>query len=792
MRKGILLLSLLVSVLHTEAQLIPVVRYYDSLNRKGIRESYQVLAQDTSVKQGLYRKYNSIGMVTEEVYFENGTESGKKIARHPATGLLRNIVLAQENGDYENYIFQFKNDGTNGYSGLIYEAKLDGQHANELQIKSVDSRLNELDGAILKKGGGKIPMFANVLSANGYNLNLIGMRNDPIDSLLKMGGYLLFRYFSILENMDELRANDSMIRGFAGRIEQVYRTGIPEVYEGSLKYYADSIQNYFMRDSIDDRYWRGFELMSVINRLQPFCDSILILDSLIENRRQLLSEYYSGKPHYAVLYGKSIEPVLATITGPYKAEESVEQRLSIGARILRTSQAFLEVYPELEKQRQAVDTESSAILKRYEQQYPGKFKQELAELRQYQMDYPQQESPDAMLREGEKLLKLVEELNGQYNKIQSSDARIAENFEADKAWYQQHEEKLYQNDFRIFEEKYLKYREMEVISEKLASAESVLKESRFFHESIDSLKRYQYAIDSIYPRICELYRKDYRDIFQEEIKPMKLGLADYSLKTSVTEKRKKGRELTEYIRHYQASYSVLEEKKMEITALIKSSSDSYKGYFPAVVRQEISAIRKRFDVWENCGKLSEKLQTGQVLRDDILNTDKRYDSIASQALQFRTLTLWLRDSLKQHFPDVFAHEHQPLIDQYNKLDEVGQSLDLAAKTQTLRDKGIELQRNYQEIRELKRKIQKENDLFNARIPNDREWSVILKRSRFHYYYFDRQILHSESCAECKKMQEELLNTLTRMNTLDHSQLLPKRKEFRKTRKPQDIRKLFLS
>lgn len=792
MRKITLLLLLLLSARFADAQLIPVIRYYDSLNQQGIRETYQVLEQNPSVKQGVYRAYNRIGIVTSEIYYENGKESGKKIARDSATGLLRNIEFLRENGDYENYIFQFKKDGTHAYMGLIFEARANGFLVNELQLNVVDRLVNSLEADILRKGISGYSQLEKPIKANAYTMERIGMKDENPDTLLKMGGYLLYRYFSILENMDDLRANDSALAQFSKRIEEVYKNGIPAVYEGSLKYIHDSIRTYFLRDSIDDRYWRGFELMAQVRRIRPFCDSILILDSLIDDRKATLSAQYGNKVHYSVLYGKSILPVLEEINGVYREEDMPEERLRIGSGILRKSQAFMDQYPLLEKQRADVSQEYASLQSLYDTHYAGKFKQEFGTLRQQENEYTVQETPAAMTEAGNALLGMIRELRAQFEQLQTSDSQIEENFQADKAWYQQYEEKLYQNDFAIFEEKYLKYKEMEIISEKIEFAGIVLKDARFFHESIDSLKRYQYTIDSIYPKICEQYRKNYKEIYQEEIKPLKLGLTDYTLKTKVSEKRKKGKELSEYILNYASSFADLEEKKMEITALIKSSSDSYRGYFPGILKQEISGIKKRFDGWESCNKLQEKLQTGKLLRDDILLTDRRYDSIAGRAYQFKALTLRIRDSLKTYFPGIFEHEYQPLIDQYNVLDLVGTSTELEAKTLALRNKGNEMERNYLEIKDLRQKIHAENAHFNARIPKEREWSVILRRSRFHYYYFDKQIMRSESYSDCKSMQTELLKTLSTMNTLEHDKLVKRRKEFRKTRKPQEIRKLFLS
>jgi len=282
----------------------------------------------------------------------------------------------------------------------------------------------------------------------------------------------------------------------------------------------------------------------------------------------------------------------------------------------------------------------------YSSRYAGKFQQELAEIEKNRVEYEQQNSPENMIRFGKKILESIKDLKADYETMVSSDALLEKTFQEDKAYYMSQEEKLYQNDFRLYEEKYLRYQEMEVISEKIEFGKTVLQDARFFHSGIDSLKYYRFTIDSLYPKICDLYKRDYRGIYQDEIKTQKVGMNDYLLTTTTREKLKKGSVLSRWMEKYMQSFRILEEQKMELESLIKRSTDEYKNGFQGVVKKEISDIRQRYNTYEDCNKLDDRIGQGKTILTDIKLTDSRYDSIAALALHFKGNVLKIRKKHK--------------------------------------------------------------------------------------------------------------------------------------------------
>jgi hypothetical protein len=243
---------------------------------------------------------------------------------------------------------------------------------------------------------------------------------------------------------------------------------------------------------------------------------------------------------------------------------------------------------------------------------------------------------------------------------------------------------------------------------------------------------------------------------------------------------------------YMQSFRILEEQKMELESLIKRSTDEYKNGFQGVVKKEISDIRQRYNTYEDCNKLDDRIGQGKTILTDIKLTDSRYDSIAAWALHFKGNVLKIRDTLKMIFPGVFENDLTPLINRYNNLNQIQTSADLQKETQSLRNSGNEMVSRHKEMMLLRKQIKEENDLFNNKIPKERAWGMILRRSRFHYYHYDKKIERSVSYTECKTQQTELLSALKKMNSLDQTILQAMKKQLKKKHKPHEIREIFIS
>jgi len=789
MRNFFLFLIMLPAFTILQAQVVPVIRYYDSVNSKNPRETYEVLKANPDKKHGIHRIYNPIGLITHETNYVYGKALGKSVVRVSETGIIENLRFTEENDDFRNIIF-LVSDGK--FQNLYYERQVGGQLLKGWSLDDMYYTIIKLTDSLKLNGSGGYKLYQDQIRKHEYTIERLGMKDENPDIRRYLSEYLIYHFYTMLENYPILRKNEDRINAFAEKIESKYQHAIPDIYNSNLKYFLDTIRMYRTVDSVEDRFYRSHQLVYSIQKAEPFCDSILIMDSLIENRKILLTQYYSNKINYAVIYNTSILPVLQEITNSYEAEDDLTARLRTGSAIILKSQNFLDDYVTLEKQGVEISRTAEKITADYTKRYPGKFRQELDELEKGKNEYEQQGNPQKMVLYGQNLLNSIREMEEQFEILVNLDEQLDQNFQKDKEYYSTQEEKLYQNDFRLFEDKYLQYQELDVISEKIESGNTVLKDARFFHAGIDSLKYYKNCMDSLYPKICELYKRDYRDIFQDEIKPMKLGLNDYALLTKTDAKLKKGSELTRWMELYKQSFGILGEQKLMIESLIKRSTDEYRNGFQGVVKKEISDIKQRYSGYGNSGKLKDRIDQGAGILKDIKLTDSRYDSLAANALKFKTYALQIRDSLKTIFPGVFENDLYPLILQYESLDQIQTSSDLLTKTQRLRDNGKDMVNKYTELMSLRKQINQENSTFNSRIPKDSKWNIIIRRSTFHYYHYYKQMEKATTYSDCKTQATAFLDALRIMNNLDHNKLKEKKKLLKKSRKPEEIRKTFIS
>jgi hypothetical protein len=184
MRTFFLFLIMTLAYASLRAQVDPVIRYYDSVNRKGVKESYTVLSYDPTVRHGLYRAFDRSGMVVRESFYTNGVETGKKIARDSITGLLRNIGFINPNGDIRNFVFLFTRDGSNRFLDLIYESRQDGNSVSTIHLTEIESSLLMLTDSLRNKGANQFRLCQKYIDKQEYNLNRIGMRSENVDTLI--------------------------------------------------------------------------------------------------------------------------------------------------------------------------------------------------------------------------------------------------------------------------------------------------------------------------------------------------------------------------------------------------------------------------------------------------------------------------------------------------------------------------------------------------------------------------------------------------------------------------------
>ena len=729
-KKYIFLFLLILIFTRLSAQTKTILVYYDP-GKKNIREIYQVLSYDSTVKHGDYRLYSENGMVFSRGRYQNGTKTGNWFIRNTEEDQI-NYGSYDSEDKFTGVTLKFDNT-IRLTQAVYYRNGLILQNDFGIQKQLIDSLARITSRAIQGKepANNKKSIYFN-FAVRQYNaLTADAAKFEKGSRLIyELAGHneLVFEYIESVKEMNRI----------SKKINDAYKGKMYPVFRRRLSTVEKSLEVYNMTDSLRLQNEISRNLISAFPVMESIMDQILLIQKQLSGRLQNTGNNY--KLSYPAIYARQITNIekqfnklnstdsleLFATTGnmllnrldsfdiwyrqfekfdkvilakipeiknsitlnypalvktylnpvedefnTYRNIDSAEQKLLHGNNIIIRAE-YLETSIKLLKNSDQIITAAYEKIKQnYLKNYPGIFKNEIKPL-EAEIDKNRADSIiDRKIETAQQIITRLNKFDEDYKIIQQTDLELDAKLPVVKGNYHDNFKVIYDKEIVELETRKNEYEKTGSVIARINTGKEILDKLNEYDEIFKKLIIQKSGIDSLFPPLKLKYKETYSDIYKIKIKEIDNQINIYNSMSAAAAKMVKGEEVLTEIKSMAQSYDILQVQENDILQKIQKAEADYKTAFPMVAKAEIKDIRAKYKEYTKIETVDKKVSVGTIIieRTDLVNNSLA--ELKELDTNIKTLIPEIQNKYKKSYSTVYKVEITPIILSIDEYDNNG-------------------------------------------------------------------------------------------------------------------------
>jgi hypothetical protein len=704
--------------------------YYNESD-KNIKEIYQTLVGDTTIKHGDYRMFSKEGTVLERGQYINGVKTGKWTVKNPSGNVIT-YGIYNKDGDLTGAVILYDNSG-NFSKTEYYRSGLTVQNDPGFQKEMIDSLFKIT--AKHNQGNG----FLNGKKAAQLDSS-VAIFNKLPDNAEKFdkGSRLIYELLNYNELVYTSIETEKEINRISQKIKELYKGKYYQVYQQNLRMAEKGIEDYSLNDTLSRKIEIAQNTIKLFQASENEIDTILIVFERIDRKLPPLCNNY--KADYPLIYSRQVSkleknvensgsnnspgfvikscklltsridslsswynrfkmtdsillaevPVLKNninrnfpeltkdciITlekdiSEYMKSDSAEQKLYQENKILKTLDYIELSCNDLTGFALQIDSLFPVIRDNYLKSYPGIFKNEIKPVESEIMNNRSDSIIERKIEIGKQIISKLRLFDEQYKIILQTDKAIDAKFPVVKTNYFNRFRDIYNKEIVDFEIQKNEYEKTGNVSIRIATGKNILDKINEFDKIFNNLVTQESEIDSLFPSLKQKYKEAYSVIYKRKIKEIENQIDDYKLMKSASQKMKKGEEILTGINTLTEGYDALKIQENEILQKLQNAETDYKDSFTVVHKTEIKDIRDKYKEYSKIENIESKINVGTIIIGRLDNVLGSFPELKELDAQVNTLYPEIQNQYKKNYSPVYKAEIVPLKVLVNEYKENG-------------------------------------------------------------------------------------------------------------------------
>lgn len=756
--------------------------YYDK-DSTTLWKTYQVSEKNSSIKQGFYKEYSPEGVLLMNCYYDEDVPKGKMLARKP-NGYIFFRGYYDQSINFNGFQFDWKD--TLHYTELIVNIGYGNKQnpiSPEEQNNAIDSLKTRLDQIDQLK---TLPVFSGyVTEANSKYLTRQSLPHESNDYLVS-GNELIYTYITLLENYQEYIEDEKDINQFI-RLADTLHKKYPGLYSEKLNMLVIECEKYDdPLPKIEVKYCACKKTESKIRGIHSKMVSLIDLDNQLAGLNTFVTSSY--KPlKYPVLYTNKIQPLLQE-ANDRENQKDINTRLAKMAELVESLQVYKDKFPILNETDQKIESEWPALKENVKNKFQDSWSNHTKYINNLYDEYYAEENITRKINKGLQLINEIEELKNDFTEAYNIRNRIEEYYTFVDTHYSTDQPFIYEAQVKPLAEKVADYRKKEDFKSQISAGREIALLINGLYLNFDTLNSHEKIITTGYQNISKLYEKNYKGIYNKEVKNLSLDISYYQKISNYENKLNKGKQLLPILKSYETKYQLIESHKKNITDSLKIASSLYKKAIPPVYKDEIRQIKAKKQEYNKIETLDLKITKGYDILRNLSKLISNFDNLRLTNNQLKESYSFLEKNYRKRYKKIYKASIVPMGKDLQKYRGLGKLDERLQTGKTLLQQVEVSKTQLTDLDTTAVKMETNFTQFQSTYKNDKPNRIYLKRGKILNDYYKNQFFRSDNYDKSMKSAGHLNSLLAKLRSFSTKGNPIIKESLRKAKKVEDIEK----
>ena len=275
----------------------------------------------------------------------SGSAYSIEVRRNSPNDLIRSMELRWESGLHVVCLFEFNPDNTFSEMKMTVEDK--GVFLFPPKENFCTWFVSEINSKLPRKKLNSLPLYGNYLSKNDFMIEQLYINDHNSAAMLKLGGFLVYRFITIAQDIDIQCANEEVIRNYRERGTILLAGDLLPCLQKVVRGLLQEVASYNKLDSIEEQYNRSILLSARITEIDAEMRPVISTDSLYREHRDYLQSTLGQSHAFRKVWDHQMAALFDSLALQCDSGKSPAQFKAEGLALLRTTDSLIRQTKEL-------------------------------------------------------------------------------------------------------------------------------------------------------------------------------------------------------------------------------------------------------------------------------------------------------------------------------------------------------------------------------------------------------------------------------------------------------------
>ncbi len=330
--------------------------------------------------------------------------------------------------------------------------------------------------------------------------------------------------------------------------------------------------------------------------------------------------------------------------------------------------------------------------------------------------------------------------------------------------YENDQPTIFKNEITQLNTQYTNYLADEKNEDKYTKGKNIFEQLKIITNLHDSLNYYDTEINALFTKVNDVFKQNYPTIYKNEVQPYANKVDDFKQIGLVVTKQKSGKELFAQLTEMGAKAVKFQEQEKIMTEKTPIIKSMYRDTFPAIFAVEITSLEPMKLRYDNFNSLQQKLDSGKVIVDMILNLETNFPKMKSLDKEISSKFPLIQAEYKEKYPQIFKGEILQLqteIAKYKQISYLNKKIEIANNEITFLGN---LEENLVKLKNQNDAILLKFQDFISKFKEDKNNKYLFKKGK-KLYEAQYERYEKEPVSKSRiDLGEDILLTLTKLNS----------------------------